>query len=997
MSRSRLEGDRGQASVEHAALVALIALLLVAGGALAWAPSIYNGVHSGLRRALCVASGEGCAGFHRQQPCLIARDEQTHSSGASFLLFRVGGSESLVVERRSDGTVAITALRDLEAGVGLSVGGRFGLGRRAAGDGDLVDADRRGGGVALEATAGVEARLRGGWGDTWELPDRAAGERFLRRYVAWRRAGLPGGDERVARRGVGPPRTERVRIGADGTLTGAVSGPLGVEASGTAIAGLRGEGSRDRRSGRTTVSLALPASVAGQLAGPLSLKLGGGLRVEPAVTLVLDRDLRPRELRLVGQAIGDSGTRRRDYQLRLDLTRPELAAELRALVGALVRGRPAGAARAAGALGRRAREEGWVDEREYRTTTTADGFEGELALGLRVGFRDQELRSLSRLVAARTLPPGGVWEARPDCAVARARLSVRSRPAAEAAAVGRRGGADDPGEVRPQDRGVAEAAGGRDGFDRAVVVLEQLAGQADPLLGDPAGGRGAGLVPEAAGERPLADLGVAGERGHVERLIQVPLGPAAGALQVDPAAARRRDRARDELGLTAVAVRGHHRPAGHRRRDLGAQIAAHDVQAQVQPRGHAGAGQHGALVDVEHVGVDRDAGELGREAGGVVPVGRRAAAVEQAGVGEGEGAGADRHHARAAGGGPAQGVQDRGGRRDGRRPAVAGDDDRVGVLQRLEPVGGSERDPDAGDRDRWRSVEIRRAGSVGGRRGGRHAQLVVRAADVAEQVAGGGQVQQDDVGQGEGDHQVRRLRGRAVGPGRRSRGGRRHMAGISRTWSFLPLATFAGAGEDRPMPHAQVLIYDGFDELDAIAPFEVLSAAGFDCELVVLAGEHDPGAPVTATHGLRVLPDGELAAAPDVLLVPGGGWAARAAAGTWAEHERGVLPAAIAARHAAGSVIASVCTGAMLLARAGLLEGRPAVTHRIALADLAAAGADVRPHERVVDDGDVVTGGGVTSGLDVALRLVERFSGPDAARFGALRMEYVPQAVAAGG
>ncbi|WP_320669754.1 DJ-1/PfpI family protein [Patulibacter defluvii] len=198
------------------------------------------------------------------------------------------------------------------------------------------------------------------------------------------------------------------------------------------------------------------------------------------------------------------------------------------------------------------------------------------------------------------------------------------------------------------------------------------------------------------------------------------------------------------------------------------------------------------------------------------------------------------------------------------------------------------------------------------------------------------------------------------------------------------------------MPDAQILLYDGFDELDAIAPFEVLAAAGFRCELVVDGDERSLERPVVATHGLRVLPDAALAARPDVLIVPGGGWAARSSAGTWAEHERGVLPAAIAARHAAGSVVASVCTGAMLLARGGLLTGRPAVTHRVALADLAAAGADVRPEARVVDDGDLLTGGGVTSGLDVALRLVERFAGADAARFGALRMEYEPRVTAVG-
>ena len=88
--------------------------------------------------------------------------------------------------------------------------------------------------------------------------------------------------------------------------------------------------------------------------------------------------------------------------------------------------------------------------------------------------------------------------------------------------------------------------------------------------------------------------------------------------------------------------------------------------------------------------------------------------------------------------------------------------------------------------------------------------------------------------------------------------------------------------------------------------------------------------------------------------------------------------------------MASVCTGAMLLARAGLLSGRPAVTNRNALDDLAAAGADVRREARVVDDGSVVTGGGPAAGLDVAIRLVARFAGEDAGREAAARLEHEP-------
>jgi transcriptional regulator GlxA family with amidase domain len=125
------------------------------------------------------------------------------------------------------------------------------------------------------------------------------------------------------------------------------------------------------------------------------------------------------------------------------------------------------------------------------------------------------------------------------------------------------------------------------------------------------------------------------------------------------------------------------------------------------------------------------------------------------------------------------------------------------------------------------------------------------------------------------------------------------------------------------------------------------------------------------------------------MLVPGGGWAhGEPTRGTRHEYERGVIPAAIAERHRAGSRIASVCTGAMLLAQSGILDGRPATTHWAAYDDLRGHGVDVHPEARVVDDGDVLTCGGVTSGLDLALHIVESELGADAATFAARLLEH---------
>lgn len=176
-----------------------------------------------------------------------------------------------------------------------------------------------------------------------------------------------------------------------------------------------------------------------------------------------------------------------------------------------------------------------------------------------------------------------------------------------------------------------------------------------------------------------------------------------------------------------------------------------------------------------------------------------------------------------------------------------------------------------------------------------------------------------------------------------------------------------------------IVLYDGFDDLDAVGPYEVLrnaQAAGRPIEVALVTRE--PAAQVTSSHGLVVQPQGVLGEDAQVVIVPGGSWAARSDIGAWGEIQRGELPDALAAAHARGATMASVCTGAMLLSAAGITRGRPATTHHAALDALRADGARV-VEQRVVDDGDLVTSGGVTAGIDMALWLVERYFGRDLA------------------
>ncbi|MFD4638337.1 DJ-1/PfpI family protein [Lentzea sp. NPDC058436] len=170
----------------------------------------------------------------------------------------------------------------------------------------------------------------------------------------------------------------------------------------------------------------------------------------------------------------------------------------------------------------------------------------------------------------------------------------------------------------------------------------------------------------------------------------------------------------------------------------------------------------------------------------------------------------------------------------------------------------------------------------------------------------------------------------------------------------------------------QVVVFEGVEEQDFIAPVEVLGMAGRASDVrTTLVTTGEPGR-VTCAYGTRL--DVEHGWSPedaDVIVVPGGGYNRNDGSGV-----RKVMRDEDFLRRLTESAALKVgiCTGAMVLSAAGITKGRNATTHHAAKADLAASGATVI-NARVVDDGDLITGGGVTSGLDVALWLVERFLG----------------------
>jgi len=176
------------------------------------------------------------------------------------------------------------------------------------------------------------------------------------------------------------------------------------------------------------------------------------------------------------------------------------------------------------------------------------------------------------------------------------------------------------------------------------------------------------------------------------------------------------------------------------------------------------------------------------------------------------------------------------------------------------------------------------------------------------------------------------------------------------------------------MTMIDVLVFDGCEALDALGPYEVLAYGGLDVRAVTRTERR----PVRTSQGLELEAEAPRDGA-EWLVVPGGAWDARHA-DLRTEAASGAVGAFAGAHRRRGGKLAAVCTGAMWLADAGLIGGRPATTHHQYWDELAAMGVDVRRGERVVDDGDLVTSGGITSGMYLGLHLVERLVSADARR-----------------
>ena len=190
--------------------------------------------------------------------------------------------------------------------------------------------------------------------------------------------------------------------------------------------------------------------------------------------------------------------------------------------------------------------------------------------------------------------------------------------------------------------------------------------------------------------------------------------------------------------------------------------------------------------------------------------------------------------------------------------------------------------------------------------------------------------------------------------------------------------------------YAQFVLFDAFDPLDVIAPFEVLAAGsdsvGGELELRLVSAE-GPRVVRSGTRGLELTATHRLdPSLPGVIVVPGAAGAIDAD-----PDEVDTIPVLLAKASATDLTdlvadalghedvfVATVCGGSLILALAGILDGRSAVTHWQGMDVLAATGVNA-VHARVVDDGNLVSAGGVTSGLDLGVYLLERMYGPQVA------------------
>jgi hypothetical protein len=407
--------QRGQATIDYVALIAVLAVLLGVAATVAVSGSgVANAVLGQVRRALCIVTGGSCPA-QRRRPCVVASDRDTHHFALSIVFVRVDEDHYVLRERMSDGTVRLTIAERDGAGVEGGIGARARLKWR----GRRLGFDR-------EARAAVEGVF--GNGRVYVARNDREADAILR---AVGDGGPRLGAIPLGRRG---PRPSEVfveggirglaRVGLGGGVAGA-----SLDGFGEAVVGAR----RDERSGAVTIALNAGASggalLSALLSGPTGTSDG-----QSGLALTLDRDHRPVELTLTATGVLADGSkvppglaqalsagsgggdptittagRRWEMAARVDLRDPDVAA-----AWAAFRHDPTDGA-TIDALAERLRTHAHIDVRSYAVSSESGGLAGGVSIGVKVGGEYEHARDRARLLAAASRPPFGLWEQRADC------------------------------------------------------------------------------------------------------------------------------------------------------------------------------------------------------------------------------------------------------------------------------------------------------------------------------------------------------------------------------------------------------------------------------------------------------------------------------------------------------------------------------------------------------------------------------------------------------
>jgi len=406
-------------------VLAVVAAVLVIVASVTGGGAIVNGVVRGVERALCRVTGDDCLATELAA-CTVRSRETGGRLGVKLTFIKLGGSLSVLREELSDGTVDVTLIDGADAAPTAALGASGGV---------RIGGERQGGG----AIAQVELLARLGRRRVWHRRDAASADRLvkeIRKHVAAtvgaNMVPLVGKHVRDAVHAVGIDGDKLPVPDVSGVSAG-LEGVIGAELGALAAAevGLKASlgGTRDRKSGRRTLVLALEGDVAATLTKAAGAG-GVGRSRGPTITLTYDRRGRPIEL-----AVAVADTERRDLGIdlpggtaakvgaagrveitsRLDLRREPNRAVYERFLDALA---PAGARALPGAVTALAHQVETASRRDvvrYATGATSYGADAEAALGARLGGGVEVTRSTSELRDAWTRPAGGAWEQRTEC------------------------------------------------------------------------------------------------------------------------------------------------------------------------------------------------------------------------------------------------------------------------------------------------------------------------------------------------------------------------------------------------------------------------------------------------------------------------------------------------------------------------------------------------------------------------------------------------------